>query len=82
MFRERYQIKVLESTTLEEANSDFVNWVKQRSRWYKGYLQTFLIHLRSPGRAQEEVGLKGIFHLCAFVGGTPILAIQPALLGS
>ena len=42
MFRERYDIKVVESTTLEEANSDFVNWVKQRSRWYKGYLQTFL----------------------------------------
>ena len=53
MFREHYQIKVLESTTLEEANSDFVNWVKQRSRWYKGYLQTFLIHLRSPGKTHQ-----------------------------
>ena len=76
MFREHYQIKVLESTTLEEANSDFVNWVKQRSRWYKGYLQTFLIHLRSP-RAQVKArfGLKGVVHLCIFVGGTPILAV-------
>ena len=64
MFREHYQIKVLESTTLEEANSDFVNWVKQRSRWYKGYLQTFLIHwplvrLRGwhpdPGRGQPDL---------------------------
>jgi len=75
MFREHYQIKVLESTTLEEANSDFVNWVKQRSRWYKGYLQTFLIHLRSPARLVKEIGPKGTFHLCAFVGGTPILAV-------
>ena len=74
MFRERYQIKVLESTTLEEANSDFVNWTKQRSRWYKGYLQTFLIHLRSPRLLTEQIGLKGVFHLCAFVGGTPVLA--------
>jgi cellulose synthase/poly-beta-1,6-N-acetylglucosamine synthase-like glycosyltransferase len=74
MFREHYEIKVLESTTLEEANSDFVNWVKQRSRWYKGYLQTFLIHLRSPRQLKKEIGLKGIGHLCAFVGGTPILA--------
>jgi cellulose synthase/poly-beta-1,6-N-acetylglucosamine synthase-like glycosyltransferase len=74
MFREHYEIKVLSSTTLEEANSDFVNWVKQRSRWYKGYLQTFLIHLRSPRRLREETGLKGMGHLCAFVGGTPILA--------
>jgi cellulose synthase/poly-beta-1,6-N-acetylglucosamine synthase-like glycosyltransferase len=74
MFRERYEIKVLKSTTLEEANSDFVNWAKQRSRWYKGYLQTFLIHLRSPRELKAEVGLKGVGHLCAFVGGTPILA--------
>jgi len=75
MFREHYQIKVLESTTLEEANSDFVNWVKQRSRWYKGYLQTFLINLRSPRVLKSEIGLKGVGHVCAFVGGTPILAM-------
>ena len=74
MFREHYEIKVLESTTFEEANSDFVNWVKQRSRWYKGYLQTFLIHLRSPRELTQEIGVKGVGHLCAFVGGTPILA--------
>jgi len=74
MFREHYQIKVLQSPTLEEANSDFVNWVKQRSRWYKGYLQTFLIHLRSPRKLVAEIGTKGTLHLCAFVGGTPILA--------
>ena len=75
MFREKYQIKVLESTTLEEANSDFVNWAKQRSRWYKGYLQTFLINLRAPRQLTKEIGLKGVGHLCAFVGGTPILAV-------
>ena len=75
MFRENYEIKVLESTTLEEANSDFVNWAKQRSRWYKGYLQTFLIHLRAPRELKREIGFKGIGHLCAFVGGTPILAV-------
>jgi cellulose synthase/poly-beta-1,6-N-acetylglucosamine synthase-like glycosyltransferase len=75
MYREGYRTKVLESITLEEANSDFVNWVKQRSRWYKGYLQTFLIHLRSPIEITKEMGVKGIFHLSAFVGATPILAV-------
>jgi glycosyltransferase XagB len=75
MFREGYQTKVLESITLEEANSDFVNWVKQRSRWYKGYLQTFFIHLRSPVELTREMGWKGVFHLTAFVGATPILAV-------
>jgi cellulose synthase/poly-beta-1,6-N-acetylglucosamine synthase-like glycosyltransferase len=76
MFREGYRIRVLESITLEEANSDFVNWVKQRSRWYKGYLQTFLVHLRSPTTVTREMGFKGVVHLSAFVGGTPTLAIM------
>jgi cellulose synthase/poly-beta-1,6-N-acetylglucosamine synthase-like glycosyltransferase len=75
MFREQYDIKVIESTTMEEANIDFVNWVKQRSRWYKGYLQTFLIHLRAPVTLVDQVRVKGVLHLCAFVGGTPILAV-------
>jgi cellulose synthase/poly-beta-1,6-N-acetylglucosamine synthase-like glycosyltransferase len=74
MAREGYQIKVLESYTLEEANSDIVNWVKQRSRWYKGYLQTFLVHMRSPRALRRELGWPGLVHFCVFVGGTPVLA--------
>ena len=73
--REGFGIHVLESVTLEEANSDFVNWVKQRSRWYKGYLQTFLVHMRSPRRLRRDVGWGGIAHFCVFVGGTPVLAL-------
>ena len=75
MFREGYTVGVLESTTLEEANSDFVNWMKQRSRWLKGYIQTFLVHLRHPLELRREMGLKNVGHFCMFVGGTPILAI-------
>jgi len=75
MYREGYRVRVLESNTLEEANSDFVNWVKQRSRWYKGYLQTFLVHMRSPGQLRREMGWKGTAHFCVFVGGTPVIAL-------
>jgi len=75
MFREGYTVRVLDSVTLEEANSDFVNWVKQRSRWYKGYLQTFFVHLRNPRELCREMGWKGVAHFSIFVGGTPILAM-------
>jgi cellulose synthase/poly-beta-1,6-N-acetylglucosamine synthase-like glycosyltransferase len=82
MFREGYRVKVLESITLEEANSDFVNWVKQRSRWYKGYLQSFFIHLRAPATLTKEMGWRGIVHLTAFVGATPVLAaLNPVFWG-
>ncbi len=80
--REGVQVRILESYTLEEANSDFVNWAKQRSRWYKGYLQTFLIHLRNPRTFAEEIGWWPAVQFCLFVGGTPILAlINPVFWG-
>ena len=75
MFREGYSVRVLESETYEEANSDFVNWMKQRSRWLKGYLQTYAVHLRQPREVRRELGWKGFMHFTMFVGGTPILAI-------
>ena len=43
-----YRTAVIDSQTLEEANSDPINWIRQRSRWYKGYLQTWLVHIRRP----------------------------------
>jgi len=75
MAREGFVVGVLESTTDEEANSDFVNWIRQRSRWYKGYLQTFFVHVRSPRKLVREVGWRGASHFCLFVGGTPLLAL-------
>ena len=38
--------EILDSTTWEEANSRTLNWVRQRSRWIKGYFQTHLVHTR------------------------------------
>ena len=70
-----YRTGMLGSITYEEANSDFVNWVKQRSRWYKGYLQTWLVHMRQPVQLLREVGLRGFLRFNLFVGGTPTLAL-------
>jgi len=70
-----YRTGVLPSTTLEEANSDFVNWVRQRSRWYKGYLQAWLVHLRHPVTLYRELGWRGFLRFNLFVGGTPLLAL-------
>ena len=70
-----YRTGMLDSTTYEEANSDFVNWVKQRSRWYKGYLQTWLVHMRQPIQLRPRRGLRGFLGFNLFVGGTPVLAL-------
>lgn len=80
--RSGHRVAMLDSYTLEEANSDVVNWVKQRSRWQKGYLQTALVHLRRPRQLRREVGWKGFGHLIAFVLGTPVLALLNLLFWS
>jgi cellulose synthase/poly-beta-1,6-N-acetylglucosamine synthase-like glycosyltransferase len=74
LHRAGYRTRVLDSETLEEANSDFINWVKQRSRWYKGYLQTWLVHMRHPLKLLRELGVGGFVGFNLFVGGTPLLA--------
>jgi glycosyltransferase XagB len=73
--RRGYQTRVLESTTYEEANSDVINWVKQRSRWYKGYLQTWLVHTRRPRELRRELGWRGFVGFNLFVAGTPLLSL-------
>lgn len=46
IFRQGYKTAIIDSITLEEANSNVKNWIRQRSRWIKGYLQTYLVHTR------------------------------------
>ncbi|MEM9421363.1 MAG: glycosyltransferase family 2 protein [Pseudomonadota bacterium] len=38
--------RVLDSTTYEEATTAVKPWLRQRSRWIKGYLQTWIVHMR------------------------------------
>jgi cellulose synthase/poly-beta-1,6-N-acetylglucosamine synthase-like glycosyltransferase len=42
-----YRTAIVDSVTLEEANSAPVNWFFQRTRWIKGYIQTYWIHMRN-----------------------------------
>ncbi|ULE33870.1 glycosyltransferase family 2 protein [Mycobacterium sp. IDR2000157661] len=70
-----YRTAVLESQTLEEANSDPINWIRQRSRWYKGYLQTWLVHIRRPVPLWRTVGTRSFIRFNLVLAGTPIIAV-------
>lgn len=48
LFKGGYKTAVIDSETLEEANSNLKSWLRQRSRWIKGYIQTYLVHTRNP----------------------------------
>lgn len=70
-----YRTAVIDSYTLEEANSDVINWIRQRSRWYKGYLQTWLVHTREPVKLYRTLGLRGFVRFNLVLAGTPIIAV-------
>ncbi len=54
-----YKLDVLASTTFEEANCQLGNWLQQRARWLKGWMQTWLVHMRNPVRTWRELGTAG-----------------------
>lgn len=58
--------KLISSVTLEEANNAPWAWIKQRSRWLKGYLITYLTHMRRPLRLLIELGAWRFFGFQAF----------------
>jgi hypothetical protein len=43
IYSQNYKVAILDSYTLEEAPNSLGNWLNQRSRWIKGFLQTFFV---------------------------------------
>ncbi|TDF96331.1 glycosyltransferase family 2 protein [Paenibacillus piri] len=70
-----YTTAIVDSRTWEEANSRTGNWVRQRSRWIKGYMQTWLVHMRNPVKLYRELGLKGFLGFQVMVLATPMLPL-------
>lgn len=69
---------VLTSTTEEEANTAMLPWIRQRSRWLKGYLLTWLNHMRAPARLWRDLGPVGFFGLnVLFLGGAVTYLAMP-----
>lgn len=77
IYKRGFETKVIDSTTWEEANSDTWNWIRQRSRWVKGYFQTHLTHMRYPRRTLQELGWRGLFGFYMAVGaGSAMILIN------
>lgn len=66
----RMWVSTINSTTFEEANSHTGNWIRQRSRWIKGYMQTYLVHMRNPLRLFRTIGFMPFMGVQLLIGGT------------
>ena len=67
IFRLGYKTGIVDSITWEEANCKLHNWIRQRSRWMKGYMQTWLINMRHPIKLLKEIGLRNFVLLQAML---------------
>lgn len=59
---------MLDSYTMEEAPEHMRPWIRQRSRWIKGYMQTWLVHMRAPLALYRTLGWKSFTGFQFFVG--------------
>ncbi|MDF2722295.1 MAG: family 2 glycosyl transferase [Paenibacillus sp.] len=75
LYKEGYKTAIVDSRTWEEATSRVGNWIRQRSRWIKGYMQTWLVHMRNPIRTWRELGTQGFFGFHVMVLATPMLPL-------
>ena len=77
---EGMRVGVIDSTTWEEANTSIPNFVRQRSRWIKGYLQTVLVHLRKPVQLLKIAGPRQALSFIFLVAGTPLTFLAVPIL--
>lgn len=78
--RSGYRAVTFASTTYEEAPVRLGGWLRQRSRWMKGWMQTWGVHMRAPTRLWREAGIKGILSLNLLIGGNVLTALATPIL--
>jgi cellulose synthase/poly-beta-1,6-N-acetylglucosamine synthase-like glycosyltransferase len=68
--RAGYRTELIPTVTYEEANCRPWRWVKQRSRWLKGFMVTYAVHMRHPADLLRELGPLRFISVQAFFLGT------------
>jgi len=66
--RRRYRTGTIASRTHEEAPVTIRAWLAQRTRWMKGWMQTFIVHNRQPRLFLEDIGWRGFLGFQIYVG--------------
>ena len=75
-----YRSVMFPSTTFEEAPIAFGIWLRQRTRWTKGWMQTWQVHMRRPYRLWREMGPSAFLSLNIMLGGYVLSALAYPLM--
>ncbi|HMO08522.1 MAG TPA: glycosyltransferase [Paracoccaceae bacterium] len=80
LHRRGWRTELIDSVTLEEANCRAWPWVRQRSRWLKGYMLTWAVHMRRPAALWRDLGPKGFLGFqILFLGSLSQFVLAPLL---
>jgi hypothetical protein len=78
--RKKLKTEMLETYTYEEAPTKVRAWIRQRSRWFKGHVQTYLVHMRHPIKLLKDLGLRKFLMFQLTFGGSIFMPlINPVL---
>ena len=80
--RHGFVTHLLPTVTYEEANCHVLPWIKQRSRWLKGYAITWLVHMRQPKLLWAQLGAWRFFGVQVLFLGTLVQFLLAPLLWS
>ncbi len=81
LYRSGYTSRILNSVTWEEATCSTKAWIPQRTRWIKGWMQTYAVHMRNPLRLYRQLGSRGFWGFQVTIGGFLMSAfIHPIFL--
>ena len=76
-----YCTRVVNSTTFEEANCRLWPWIRQRSRWLKGYAMTWSTHMKTPLGLYRDLGPRAFWGFqVMFLGTLSQFVLLPVLL--
>lgn len=79
LFKSGFRTAIIDSTTYEEANSELSGWLRQRSRWIKGYMQTYLVHMRNPLAFIKRHGIHALYFQLVIGARMTFMVINPIL---
>jgi cellulose synthase/poly-beta-1,6-N-acetylglucosamine synthase-like glycosyltransferase len=78
-----YRAETISCPTLEDGPETLKTWLPQRTRWFKGWIQTWLVHMRNPFQLLRDLGLWSfIVSQILFLGMVASAVVHPVLVGT
>ncbi|MEO9540680.1 MAG: glycosyltransferase family 2 protein [Lentilitoribacter sp.] len=75
LYKQGYYTGLLKRPTLETAPTKINVWIKQRTRWLKGWMQTWLVFMRHPLQQLANGGIFSFIIMQILIGGLLIASL-------